>query len=69
MPTKSINEMFSELSPAEELKLVIIENYIEWFTSNDSVRKSMIDNALWYVYEDHCNELQELLSNERRIKK
>ena len=62
---KTINEMFSELSPAEELKLLIIENYIEWFTSNDSVRKSMIDNALWYVHEDHCNELEELLSNER----
>ena len=43
----------------QELKLMIIENYINWFTSNQEERDSMIKGAKCYVSEDLINELEE----------
>jgi hypothetical protein len=43
-----------------ETKLIIIQNYIDYFTSNDDERKLMYENAYQYVKEDHVNELEDL---------
>ena len=43
-----------------ETKLIIIQNYIDYFTSNDDERKLMYENAYQYVNEDHVNELENL---------
>jgi len=45
---------------AEEIKLMIIENYINWFTSNQEERDSMIEGAKCYVSEDFINEIEEI---------
>lgn len=43
----------------DETKLMIIENYINWFTSNEQERQDMIRDARIYVEEDHVNELKQ----------
>ena len=43
-----------------ETKLIIIQNYINYFTSNDDERKLMYENAYQYVKEDHVDELENL---------
>lgn len=58
---------YQQLSPAEEMKLMIIENYIDWYTSDEEERELMKEGAVSYVLEDHCNELSELLSTDRTI--
>lgn len=58
---------YEKLSPAEELKLLIIENYIDWCTDDDKQREALKENAFTYVIEDHVNELSNLLSTERPI--
>ena len=50
-----------KLTKAEELKLIIIENFIEYYTSDDEERKAIKECAYDYVIEDHCNELEELI--------
>ena len=57
--------MYEKISKAEELKLIIIENYIDWFTSDNRERDSMKESAFVYVMEDHVNELEEFVSNKR----
>ena len=39
------------------LKLLIIENYIDWFTSNEDEREEMKENAKLYVDEDWVDEI------------
>jgi len=58
--------MYEQLSPAEEMKLTIIENFIDYFTSDDKERDRMKEEAARYVIEDHVNELAELLSTKRQ---
>lgn len=41
----------------KEIKLQIIENYIDWFTSDETEREVMKAAAANYVDEDHVNEL------------
>ena len=53
--------MKRKLTKAEELKLIIIENFIEYYTSSDEERKAIKECAYDYVIEDHCNELEELI--------
>lgn len=43
----------------QETKLMIIENYIDHFTSDDAERERMKANASEYVKEDHVNEIQD----------
>ena len=38
-----------------------IENFIEYYTSDDEERKAIKECAYDYVIEDHCNELEELI--------
>lgn len=60
---------YEKLSPAEEMKLMIIENFIDYFYSDDSQRERAKEVAAEYVINDHVNELAELLSNDRIIEK
>ena len=41
-----------------EIKQMTIENYIDWFTSDDVEREKMKDNLQIYLEEDHVNELR-----------
>lgn len=47
----------SKLTKTQEIKLMIIENYIDNFTTNDDERDTMKANALIYVEEDHVDEI------------
>jgi hypothetical protein len=47
----------SKLTKTQEIKLMIIENYIDNFTTNDDERDTMKANALMYVEEDHVDEI------------
>jgi hypothetical protein len=40
-----------------EIKQMIIENFIDWYTSNDEERIRMKDALQSYLYEDHVDEL------------
>jgi hypothetical protein len=43
----------------KEIKLMIIENYIDHFTSDDNEREEMKDNAALYVDEDWVDEIEQ----------
>jgi hypothetical protein len=43
----------------QEIKLMIIENYIDHYTSDDVEREGMKENALMYVEEDYNNEVED----------
>ena len=58
---------YEKLSLAEERKLIIIENFIDYYTSDDKQREDLKELAFNYVIEDHINELDGLLSNKRNI--
>jgi hypothetical protein len=49
----------SKLTKTQEIKLMIIENYIDNFTTNDDERDTMKANALMYVEEDHVDEIEQ----------
>ena len=53
--------MKRKLSRSEDLKLMIIENFIEWYTSSDKEREEIKECAFDYVDECHYNELEELI--------
>lgn len=42
----------------KEIKLMIIENYIDYYTSDDAEREAMKENALTYVEEDFNDEIE-----------
>ena len=41
----------------KEIKLMIIENYIDWTTSDEEEREIMKENAKLYVEEDWVDEI------------
>lgn len=45
-------------SKSMDVKQMIIENFIDWFTSNEGVREQMKDAADIYISEDHVDEVQ-----------
>jgi GTP cyclohydrolase III len=45
-----------------EIKQITIENYIDWFTSDDVEREKMKDNLQSYLEEDHVDEMDVLKS-------
>ena len=45
----------------KETKLMIIENYIDWYTTNEAERKELKENAVGYVNEDHVDEIDGLI--------
>ncbi len=42
-----------------EVKLMIIENFIDHYTSNEKERIRMKDDAYMYVSEDHVDEIKQ----------
>jgi len=46
----------------KEIKLQIIDNYIDWFTSNESERESMKEEATTYVKDDWVDEIEQSTS-------
>jgi hypothetical protein len=40
-----------------EIKQIIIENFIDWYTSNDEQRNRMKEALQSYLDEDHVDEL------------
>lgn len=51
--------MKRKLTKSEDLKLMIIENFIEWYTSSDKEREEMKECAFDYVDECHYDELEQ----------
>lgn len=47
----------SKLTKTQEIKLMIIENFIEHYTTNDDERDAMKMEARTYVKEDHVDEI------------
>jgi hypothetical protein len=58
---------YEKLSLAEERKLIIIENFIDYYTSDEKQREDLKELAFGYVIEDHVNELDDLLPTKRII--
>ena len=48
-----------QLTETQQIKLMIIENYIDHYTSDDEERDAMKENALMYVQEDFNDEVQD----------
>ena len=46
-----------KLTKTQDIKLMIIDNFIEYYTSNDEERDAMKEVALTYVEEDHVDEI------------
>jgi len=42
-----------------EVKLMIIHNFIDWFTNNEEERNKLKNEAENYVNEDHVNEIEQ----------
>ena len=53
--------MKRKLTQSEDLRLMIIENFIEWYTSSDKEREAMKICAFDYIIECHYDELEELI--------
>ena len=53
--------MKKTLIKSEEVKLDIIENFIDWFTTNDNERDELKRLAFDYVTQDHVNELEDYI--------
>ena len=51
--------MKRKLTESEDLKLMIIENFIEWYTSSDKEREAMKECAFDYIDECHYDELEQ----------
>ena len=47
------------MEKTKEIKLMIIENYIDWFTSDEDERERMKDSAKLYVEEDWVDEIKQ----------
>jgi hypothetical protein len=45
------------MSKSKEIKLMIIENFIDYYTTNDEERDAMKSEARTYVDEDHVDEI------------
>lgn len=48
-----------------EIKKMIIENFIDWYTSSDDERARMKDALESYLQEDHVDELVEVRIEDR----
>ncbi len=48
-----------------EIKKMIIENFIDWYTSSDDERARMKDALESYLQEDHVDELSEIRIEDR----
>jgi hypothetical protein len=49
-----------------DYKSMIIENYIEWYTTDDQEREEMKEGALLYVEEDHVDEIESAIERYKK---
>ena len=54
----------NSMKNTKEIKLMIIENYIDWFTTDEEEREQMKENAELYVEEDWVDEIAQSDENE-----
>jgi hypothetical protein len=54
----TLDEGESGTKESRETKLMIIENFIEYFTTNEEERYKMKEAAFDYVKEDHVDEIE-----------
>ena len=48
---------------------MILENYIDWYTSDEQEREELKENAELYVREDHVDELDDVCIYEESMEK
>lgn len=46
------------LSHTQDIKLMIIQNFIDYYTSDEKERESMYEVAFEYVKDDHVDEIE-----------
>ena len=49
--------IYYRMKNTKQIKLMIIENYIDWFTTNEEEREQMKKDARLYVEEDWVDEI------------
>jgi hypothetical protein len=55
--------MRQTLSPSsKEVKLIILENFVDYYTTNDDEREAIKSTARTYVNEDHVDEVAQALT-------
>lgn len=47
-----------DLKHTEDVKLMIIQNFIDYYTSDDKEREEMYSIAWDYIREDHIDEIE-----------
>lgn len=47
-----------DLTHTQDVKLIIIQNFIDYYTSSDREREEMYEVAWDYVKEDHVDEIE-----------
>jgi len=48
---------YTPLTKTEECKMMIIENYIDWYCHDEDEREKLKLNARVYAHEDHVDEI------------
>ena len=51
------------MSTTKETKLIIIENFIDYFTSSDEERVRLKDVAADYLEDDHVDEIADHIAS------
>jgi hypothetical protein len=46
------------LTHTQDIKLIIIQNFIDYYTSDEKERESMYEVAFEYVKDDHVDEIE-----------
>lgn len=49
------------METTKEIKLMIIENFIDWYTTDEHEQIRMKEAAIQYVDGDHVDEIKQLL--------
>lgn len=51
--------MATKLTKTQDVKLTILENFIDWYTSDEEERITMKQSAEIYVEEDYVDEISQ----------
>jgi hypothetical protein len=55
---EKMEKFYPLVKKTQELKLTIIHNYINYYTSDDEERQMLYRNSFFYVLENESNELE-----------
>jgi hypothetical protein len=53
----------------QDIKLMIIQNFIDYYTSDERERESMYEVAFEYVKDDHIDEIESVFNVSKFSKK